>query len=107
MDASEVFRVLERSRDAMVQTLTDLCRIPAIGPAAGGEGETEKAKRIEALLKDLGLKGERLGAPDHRGRAGRRPPRGRSSRGGGSPRGPWACASSPTRRRGARRACGT
>src|SRR3989304_5080326 len=57
MDASEVFRVLEKSRDAMVQTLTDLCRIPAIGPTAGGEGEAEKAKRIEALLEGLGVEG--------------------------------------------------
>ena len=73
MDASEVFRVLEKSRDAMVQTLTDLCRIPAIGPTAGGEGEAEKAKRIEALLEGLGLKVERLDAPDDRAPSGKRP----------------------------------
>src|SRR3972149_5247014 len=73
MDASEGVRGLEKSRDAMVQTLTDLCRIPAIGPTAGGESEAEKAKRIEALLEGLGLKVERLDAPDDRAPSGKRP----------------------------------
>src|SRR3972149_5884630 len=73
MDASEEFRVLEKSRAAMVQTLADLCRIPAVGRTAGGEGEAEKAKRIEALLEGLGLKVERLDAPDDRAPSGKRP----------------------------------
>ncbi len=44
MDPTGVFDAIQASRDAMVGTLTDLCRIPAIGPAAGGEGEAKKAE---------------------------------------------------------------
>ncbi len=73
MDASEVFRVLQKSRDEMVQTLVGLCRIPAIGPTAGGKGEARKAERVEQLLRGLDLKVERFDAPDDRVPDGKRP----------------------------------
>ena len=60
-------------RDEMVSTLADLCRIPAIGPDNGGDGEAKKAKAVEGLLKRVGLKAERFDAPDKRVPGGQRP----------------------------------
>lgn len=73
MSRDKVFEVLERSRDEMVRALQDLCRIPAVGPTSGGEGEGRKADHLGGLLKDLGLKVERFDAPDDRVPSGKRP----------------------------------
>ncbi len=73
MAIEEVLARLDRMRDDMVSTLTDLCRIPAIGPTNGGEGEAKKAAFVQGLLKDLGLKVERFDAPDKRVPGGKRP----------------------------------
>ncbi len=73
MDAAKVFEALDRARDEMVRDLADLCRIPAIGPASGGEGEGEKAEALAARLKALGLKVEHVDAPDDRVPGGKRP----------------------------------
>ena len=73
MAIDEALARLDRMRDDMVSTLTDLCRIPAIGPTNGGEGEAKKAAFVQGLLKDLGLKVERFDAPDKRVPGGKRP----------------------------------
>ncbi len=73
MPLDEVLERLEKSRDDMVSTLTELCRIPAIGPTNGGEGEGKKATFVQGLLKDMGLKVERFDAPDKRVPGGKRP----------------------------------
>ena len=64
---------LDTMRDDMVSTLTELCRIPAIGPTNGGEGEAKKAAFVQGLLKDLELKVEHFDAPDKRVPGGKRP----------------------------------
>ncbi len=64
---------LDKMRGDMVSTLTELCRIPAVGPQNGGEGEAKKAAFVQALMKDLGLKVERVDAPDDRVPGGKRP----------------------------------
>ncbi len=64
---------LDESREEMVSTLTELCRIPAIGPANGGEGEAKKAAFVQRLLKEAGLKVERFDAADKRVPGGKRP----------------------------------
>jgi succinyl-diaminopimelate desuccinylase len=64
---------IDAMRDNIVSTLTELCRIPAIGPTNGGDGETKKAAAVQALIKDLGLKVERFDAPDKRVPGGKRP----------------------------------
>ena len=64
---------IDTMRDDMVSTLTELCRIPAIGPTNGGEGEGKKAAFVQGLLKDLGLKVEHFDAPDKRVPGGKRP----------------------------------
>ncbi len=73
MPLDKVLERLEKSRDDMVSTLTELCRIPAIGPTNGGEGEGKKATFVQGLLKDMGLKVERFDAPDKRVPGGKRP----------------------------------
>ena len=73
MPLEEVLDRVGRMRDDMVSTLTELCRIPAIGPVNGGEGEAKKAAHVQSLLKDLGLRVERVDAPDERVPGGKRP----------------------------------
>lgn len=73
MPLEEVLDRLDHMGDDMVSTLAELCRIPAVGPTNGGDGEGKKATHVQGLLKDLGLKVERFDAPDERVPGGRRP----------------------------------
>src|SRR5512136_463819 len=73
MEVEAALDRVEKMRDEMVSTLAEMCRIPAIGPTNGGEGEAKKAAFVQALLKDLGLKVERFDAPDKRVPGGKRP----------------------------------
>ncbi len=73
MAVEDVLDRLDGMRDGMVSTLTDLCRIPAIGPTNGGEGEGKKAAFVQTMMKDMGLKVERFDAPDQRVPGGKRP----------------------------------
>lgn len=73
MALEDVLARVDSMRDDMVSTLTDLCRIPAIGPTNGGEGEGKKAVFVQGLLKELGLKVEHFDAPDQRVPGGKRP----------------------------------
>lgn len=66
MKTAKVFDALDKSRDDLVRTLSELCRIPAIGPSSGGDGEAKKAAALESLLKGFGLKVARYDAPDER-----------------------------------------
>jgi len=51
----KIFAELDRLKDDMVRDLSRICRIPAISPHNGGEGEEKKAKEIEKLVAELGL----------------------------------------------------
>ena len=73
MEMQRALDRIEKMRDDLVSTLTELCRIPAIGPTNGGEGEAKKAAAVQALMKDLDLKVERVDAPDKRVPGGKRP----------------------------------
>ncbi len=73
MALDRVLARIDKSKDEMVSTLADLCRIPAIGPDNGGEGEAKKAAFLQGLLKGMGLKVERLDAADKRVPGGKRP----------------------------------
>ena len=43
-------------RDSMVETLTRLCRIPAVSPHNGGKGEEDKINELRSIINDeLGL----------------------------------------------------
>jgi len=51
----EVLTTVEGYRDEMVEALTEMIRIPAIGPESGGEGEFERARYIRELLGNCGF----------------------------------------------------
>jgi len=65
---------VESLRDSMVEALIGISSIEAIGPENGGEGELEKAKYIESILRNIGIpKIERFDARDDRVPSGIRP----------------------------------
>jgi succinyl-diaminopimelate desuccinylase len=71
---SGVFSEVERLKDEMVQTLTELVRIPAIAPESGGEGEMNKAEKLMHILEAMGFdKIERFDAQDERVPSKKRP----------------------------------
>lgn len=73
MALDKVLARLEKSQDESVSTLVDLCRLPAVGPDNGGEGEGKKASFVQKWMQGMGLKVERLDAPDKRVPGGKRP----------------------------------
>ena len=65
---------IESLEDEMVQLLIDLCSIPAIDPASGGEGELDKAVFLEERLRQMGFSDiERLDVPEEGAKGGVRP----------------------------------
>jgi len=73
MQSSEVFDILEKHESKMVDSLVAMCRIPALDPSSGGDGELEKVEFLEGLLAELGMPSERMDAPDKRVPSGIRP----------------------------------
>ncbi len=73
MGIDSVLARIDKARDAAVDRLAALCRIPAVGPESGGEGEAKKAALVQKSLKDLGLAVERFDAADKRVPGGKRP----------------------------------
>lgn len=65
-------RIAAHEKD-MVDLLSSLIRIPAIGPKNGGEGESEKAKWLRAYCEKHGFKVEQYDAPDSVVGSGKRP----------------------------------
>jgi succinyl-diaminopimelate desuccinylase len=51
----------------VVRLQTELCKIPALGPESGGEGELKKAEFLEGYLRSIGFRDiEHIDAPDSR-----------------------------------------
>ncbi|MFQ6107360.1 MAG: M20 family metallo-hydrolase [Thermoplasmata archaeon] len=73
MESSDVFTVLDESKSRMIDSLIGMCRIPALDPGSGGDGELEKVKFLEGLLAELEIAFERMDAPDDRVSSGIRP----------------------------------
>ena len=53
--AQKVLEAVEKLRDDMVNSLTDMCKIPAIAPESGGDGEVMRAEFLLELVKQLGF----------------------------------------------------
>lgn len=51
----DVLKSIEDLEDEMVNSLSNICKIPALGPESDGQGELEKAKYIEGLLNEIGF----------------------------------------------------
>ncbi len=85
-------RILERIAgygEQIIGAQRQLIAVPALGPAVGGQGELAKAELVEGWLNGLGLKVERVDAPDSRVEAGIRPNLVATLAGGAGPR-VWA-----------------
>ena len=48
---SEILKNIDSSRNDMIADMTDMIRIPAIGPLNGGKGEGNRADRVTEFLK--------------------------------------------------------
>jgi succinyl-diaminopimelate desuccinylase len=70
----KVLKNVEQLRGEMVDALSQMCRIPAIAPESGGEGEEKRAIFLEKFLIDNGFKNVQvLKAKDDRVPCGFRP----------------------------------
>ncbi len=73
MTLQSVLDRIDGARDQMVDSLVEICKIPAVHPESGGDGEFEKAEFLKGLIKKLGLPVRSVDAPDDRVSKGVRP----------------------------------
>ncbi|MFX0202180.1 MAG: M20 family metallo-hydrolase, partial [Candidatus Hodarchaeota archaeon] len=73
MKIEHILGTIEGYRDEMVRTLMEFCKIPALGPASGGDGELEKAKWFQQKLESFGFYVERCDAKDQQVSSNLRP----------------------------------
>ncbi|NJF25608.1 M20 family metallo-hydrolase [Thermococcus sp. Bubb.Bath] len=74
VELETVTKEVEGLRDEMVETLSELIKIPAISPDYGHEGEYDKAQKLLEIIKDWPFdKVEVYEAPDERAKNGVRP----------------------------------
>ncbi len=73
MEKGQVLDAIDGYRDEMVSTLIDFCRIPALGPTSGGEGELRKAEWLHEKIESFGISVERHDSKDERVPSGIRP----------------------------------
>jgi succinyl-diaminopimelate desuccinylase len=55
VDYETIYSKVDELKDEIVDALMKIVRIPAIGPKSGGDGELEKTKFIEEMIKDFGF----------------------------------------------------
>lgn len=70
---ADLLERVAQHRDDMVEMLSGLVRIPALGPENGGQGEREKADWLVAYCRDHGFEVEEYTTPDDRVESGGRP----------------------------------
>ena len=51
----KILHSAEKLEPLMIETLTRLCRIPAVSPHNGGTGEDEKISELERIIHELGM----------------------------------------------------
>ncbi|MFQ6061407.1 MAG: M20 family metallo-hydrolase, partial [Thermoplasmata archaeon] len=73
MTLQSVLDRIEEAKVEMVNSLIELCKIPAIHPDSGGDGESKKAEFLVRLIQGLGLPLRSVNAPDERVSSGVRP----------------------------------
>ena len=72
----EVLRKVESLESGMVDTLTRLCKIPAISPHNGGTGEDAKIHELEKIIHELGFNKAKIHyeyVDDEKATTGKRP----------------------------------
>lgn len=70
----KIFKAIDALEPEMLETLAKLIAVPAVGPAAGGGGEYDKARLLEEIIGGLGFgKPELYDSPDPEAKGGVRP----------------------------------
>lgn len=70
----KIFKAIDALEPEMLETLSRLIAIPAVGPGGGGAGEYDKARCLETILDELGFgKPEVYDSPDPEAKGGVRP----------------------------------
>ncbi len=74
MQTERLFQEIEHSKTEIINTLIELCQVPAVAPENGGNGETQKAQKLTEILTSIGFdKIEHYDAEDSRVPSGKRP----------------------------------
>lgn len=73
MNADELCRAVADDEEEIVESLRSMVRVKAIGPAYGGQGESERAEFLLGLLARLGLQAEVYESADPSVPSGKRP----------------------------------
>lgn len=74
MQTQQIFEKIDTLKPQIISTLTQLIRIPAIGPENNGKGEQQKAEALTKILTEIGFdKIEHYDAEDQRVPSGKRP----------------------------------
>ncbi len=73
MTLESVLARIDGAKDDMVSSLIEICKIPAIHPESGGDGESKKAELLKGMIDRLGLPVRFVDAPDDRVSTGVRP----------------------------------
>ncbi len=74
MNAKELMQAVAADKGELIDNFCAMLRINAVGPENGGEGESERAKFLTRLAKDMGFKSvELLESDDKRVPSGKRP----------------------------------
>ena len=61
-------------RDRMVDEMINMLQIPAMAPESGGQGEMERIRHLETVVRKMGFKDvQRIDTPDPRVKSGIRP----------------------------------
>ncbi len=70
----KTFKLIDKSRETVIEWQKNLVAIKALGPENDGEGEFEKARYIKKLLQEIGFDDiKQIDAPDDRVPSGIRP----------------------------------
>ncbi len=73
-EAEKLFDEIQTQTPPIIDALKELIRIPAIAPENGGDGEAEKAEKLDQILHDMGFENvEHMDAADSRVKSGKRP----------------------------------
>lgn len=65
MSSADALRILEQSRDEMVQFMLDMLKIKAVNPEQGGGGEYQRALFVQKWIEKVGAKINRYDFPDN------------------------------------------
>jgi succinyl-diaminopimelate desuccinylase len=71
--AKQIMNRVAGYENQIVEHMSQIVAVPALGPDNGGQGEAEKAEVVEAWLRELGMDILRVDAPDDRVDCGFRP----------------------------------